>query len=212
MTDREALRQAYDRQAPEYGRQRNPIYDAFRDRMLDRFAQLAAGQEGPANPPGGEVLDLGSGPGHESVLLRERGLRPLAVDFSPVMVEECRRKGIPAVVMDLYDLDLPPHRFAGAWMSFSLLHVPKADVPGILRHVAAALRPGGALMVLLFEGAGEGLRLEDVKRYGVPRYFSYYREDELAGLLGEHVVAVESHRLDISPRPTLVAAGRVPAR
>ncbi len=201
MSDRDALRAAYDRQADSYGAARNARYDEFRDAALDWFA-------GEVRGVGSRILDLGSGPGHEAVLLRDRGLQPLAVDFSPRMVQRCRERGIEAHLADLYELDLPAGAFAGAWVSFSLLHVPKHDVEPIMARISRALCPGGTVAVLLFEGTGEGPRQEDVKRFGVARYFSYYQPDELKAVVERHFRVVRQARLDISPRPTLLVGGR----
>lgn len=198
-----AMRAAYDRHADDYGVARNPAFDAFRDEMLDWFSAQV-------RPLGTRVLDLGAGPGAESLLLRERGLDPLAVDFSPRMVDKCRALGLDAQLMDMTEPDLPEHTFAGAWISFSLLHVPKNEAARALATVARALRPGGIAAVLLFEGAGEGLRQADAARFGAPRYFAYYAPDELRDLLSGSFEVCYERRLDLSPRPTLVAAGRSP--
>jgi SAM-dependent methyltransferase len=201
--DRLALRDAYDRQATEYGRVRNPKFDRLRDEVMDFFATEALSV-------GSDVLDLGAGPGHESVLLRERGLVPLAIDFAPRMIELCRERGIDGRVMDLTDLDLPANRYAGAWMAFSLLHLPKADAGAVVEVIHRALVPGGILMILLFEGDGEGPRAQDLARFGVARYFSYYRSDELKALMARKFDVIADRRFDLSPRPTLVVAGRKP--
>lgn len=203
MSQQAALRRAYDAQAATYGSVRNKRFDGFRDRMMDRFAELV-------RPIGPRVLDLGSGPGHESLLLRQRGLEPLAVDFSIGMATHCAGRGVPAIVMDYHTLGIVPGSFHGGWMSFSLLHVPKAEATGVLDGVTACLRPGGVLMVLLFEGDGEGPRTADIAKFGTARYFAYYRQDELGALAATHLTDVETYRLDISPRPTVVAVGRVP--
>ncbi|MFJ5882314.1 class I SAM-dependent DNA methyltransferase [Kitasatospora cineracea] len=200
--DRTALREAYDRAADRYGEKRNPRFDRFRAELLDDFADLirATGST--------DVLDLGAGPGHESLELIGRGLRPLAVDFSPAMVARCQARGVDAVEQDLYELRLPPASRAGALASFSLLHIPKADLPPILDRVADTLFPGGVLLVMLFEGDGEGPREADRAAFGTARYFSYYRAEELAGVLAERFEIVDTRRLDISPRPTVAVTGR----
>jgi SAM-dependent methyltransferase len=201
LSDRAALKAAYDRQAATYGKTRNARFDEFRDAILDWFSAEVA-------VVGTAVLDVGSGPGHESLLLRERGLDPLAIDFSPRMIEQCHQRGVAAVEMDFYALSLPAAHFAGAWISFSLLHVPKQDVAPILQSLHDALAPDAIAAVLLFEGTGEGPRTEDVKRFGFARYFAYYRPEELRSLVGTHFDVVRQDRLDISPRPTLLVAGR----
>ncbi|MFF2619040.1 class I SAM-dependent DNA methyltransferase [Kitasatospora sp. NPDC058046] len=203
--DRAALRDAYDRAAAHYGDRRNPRFDRFRAEALDHFAEQVRATGGT------RVLDLGAGPGHECEELRNRGLDPLAVDFSPAMVARCRARGIEACEQDLYDLRPPGAPRSGALASFSLLHVPKADLGAVVERIADSLVPGAVLLVLLFEGEGEGPREADRAAFGVARHFSYYRPDELAGALGDRFEIVDTRRLDISPRPTLTVTGRLHA-
>lgn len=59
---------------------------------LDRFTALL--------PVGGRVLDAGSGPGHLTAALAERGLRAVALDTSVAMLRLAARHG-PAVRADL---------------------------------------------------------------------------------------------------------------
>ena len=200
-SDRTGLRMAYDQVASTYGTKRNPRYDAFRDSVLSWFAD-------EVRPVAVEVADLGSGPGYESLFLASAGLQPLAVDFSPLMAAECRRRGIRSAVMDLYSLGLTEGHFGGVLMSFSFLHIPKSDAAHILQEVARSLRPGGTLLILLFEGEGEGPRTGDIRTFGTARWFSYYRQDELCALFGPEWEITREFKLDISPRPTIGCAAR----
>jgi SAM-dependent methyltransferase len=201
ISERTALRKAYDQVADTYGTKRNPRYDAFRDSVLAWFAD-------EVRPVATDVADLGSGPGHECVFLADAGLRPLAVDFSAAMTAQCRGRGVRSAVMDLYTLGLTEGHFGGVLMSFSLLHIPKSDATSIVGGAARALRPGGTLLVLLFEGAGEGPRVQDVRKFGTARWFSYYQQNELRGLFGPELEITREWRLDISPRPTIGCAAR----
>ncbi|MFV2088590.1 methyltransferase domain-containing protein [Micromonospora sp. LOL_021] len=194
MNDHDALREAYDRCADTYGKVRNRRYDKFRNASLGWFAE-------EVRQVGDRVLDLGSGPGHEALLIKGKGLDPLAIDFSPRMVRNCRECGVEALQMDLYDLHLPEAEFAGAWASFSLLHLPKKDMSVVLSEIRRALRPGGVVAVLLFEGSGEGPRHEDYEKFGVARYFSYYRPAELKTVIGRQFTIIREDRLAGSPRP-----------
>lgn len=201
--DRRKLRAAYDRVAAEYGKVRNAVFDGFRDEILDWFAAQV-------RLIGPRVLDLGSGPGYESAELRERGLTPLAIDFSPGMIDECRSRNIDGAVMDLTALELPSEKYAGALASFSLLHLPKSAASPVLKSIGTSLLPGGVLMILLFEGDGEGPRVVDIRRFGTARYFAYYRATELRDLVEAEFEVIREERLDISPRPTLMIAARKP--
>ena len=192
------MRTAYTACADRYGHARNPRFDAFAEEVRAGFvAEVLASGGGRC------VVDVGSGPGGDGLHFANAGLRPWCVDISPGMVERCRAQGLDAVELDFRHLGRLGRRFAGAWMSFSLLHVPKAQAGMVLEQVHRVLERGGVLAVLLFEGAGEGVRDADFDRFGVARYFAYYHKLELEQLLARWFTGASWRRLDISPRPTM---------
>jgi len=195
-TIKRQMADAYSKKAQEYGVTRNERFDAFLQKELEHFVDSV-------QKVGVKVIDLGSGPGNESLYFKQAGLKPVAIDIAPGMVEQCKKQGLEAYVMDFYHLDFPDESFAGAWMSFALLHVPKVEAEIVIKEAHRILTKGGVFYLSLFEGEGEGLRKEDISRYGCERYFAYYHQDELERLLLPYFELVKSSRLDISPRPTI---------
>lgn len=192
---------AYDLAAETYGTRRQTRFDHF---LEDEVCVFAAA----VKPVGRSVVDLGSGPGHESDLLASHGLRPVCVDASQQMAVRCRQRGFPAVRSDFMRLGLAPARFAGVWAAFSLLHLPKALLPAAVAEAASHLRYGGYLHVSLFEGDGEELRGPRDDRLGMPRYFAYYRLPELEAVIGQTLEVTGSWRLENTPRPTIAVLAR----
>ncbi len=128
--------------------------------------------------PGGHVLDLGCGPGNSAAMMQNAGFQVTATDASEEMVRFARDTyGINAKLA-LFDDISGTDIYDGIWANFSLLHAPKADMP---RHLAAlrdALKPGGMFHI--------GTKLgDDVARDKIGRFYSYYQEDELIGLLSD---------------------------
>ena len=101
------------------------------------FADLAAAENKKS------LLEIGAGTGQDSVYFLERGFAVIAIDLTPEMVRLCREKGVDAFVMDFYDLSPLGKTFDCVWAMNTLLHVPKADLPGVLASIDAALNPGG---------------------------------------------------------------------
>lgn len=186
---------AYDMIASKYGEYHNVRFNNFLQREMGMFVQAV-------QAVGSRVVDLGSGPGDESLYIKAYGLDPVCVDIAPRMVRECRRKGLETYLMDFSTLGFPEGTFAGAWMALSLLHVPKLEAFSVLQEVDRVLVDQGIFYVSLFEGEGEGLR-EDFGRYGIRRYFALYRQDEIQHVLHSRFDVVRSSRLEISPRPTI---------
>ena len=118
--------------------------------------------EAGALPPGA-ALDAGCGEGADALWLAAQGWRVTAVDFSPVALDRgsagARARGlddrITWVHADLETWLPPPGRFD--LVTAHYLHSHGPDRPALFERLAAAVAPGGTLLVvghLLVEGAG----------------------------------------------------------
>lgn len=152
----------------------------------DDYAKLVAKDGTPralppftdALPPGGTVLDWGCGAGSAAAAMRDLGFTVTATDASPefaALVE--RTYGIKVRVETFDDLDAE-NAFDGIWASFSLLHAPKAKMARHLASAYRALKPGGQFYLGMKLGDGEA-------RDTIGRFYAYYTEAELEGLLAD---------------------------
>ena len=127
-------------------------------------------------PKGGHVLDLGCGPGTSARHMVQAGLRVTAMDASEAMIAVAAQiDGVTArraTFDDLTDVAV----YDGVWANFSLLHAPRSDMPKYLSAVHRALKRGGAFHIALKAGEGE-------ERDRIGRFYTYYTEAELTGLL-----------------------------
>ncbi|GAB4265139.1 MAG: class I SAM-dependent methyltransferase [Pararhodobacter sp.] len=139
-----------------------------------------------ALPKGGRVLDLGCGAGGASAQMAAAGLVPDPVDAAQAMVDLARAKGLPARRGTFDDLNAEAE-YDGVWASFSLLHAPRAAMPGHLSAIHRALKPGGLLHIGVKLGTGEG-------RDALGRFYTYYEADELRGLVQDAGLVVTSER------------------
>ena len=163
------LRQAYDNHAGE----RNTA-DLADWKIVEREHFLALLQaEGKRS-----LLEIGAGPGHFGAFFRDRGLDVTCTDLSPEMVRLCREKGLTAHIMDFLQLDFPPASFDAVFALNCLLHVPSADLDGVLAVVQNLLKPDGLFFYGVYGGHSfEGVWSED--HHVPPRYFVFYPDDEL---------------------------------
>ncbi len=105
--------------------------------------------------PGARVLDAGCGSGRDAKAFQEMGYQVEAFDASPAMVELAQEHtGLPVKVMSFADVDWK-EEFDGIWCCASLLHVPAVELPGVMRRLADALKPGGVWYVSFKYGDGE---------------------------------------------------------
>jgi 2-polyprenyl-3-methyl-5-hydroxy-6-metoxy-1,4-benzoquinol methylase len=105
-----------------------------------------------ANLPAGRALDLGTGEGRNAMWLAKQGWEVTAVDFSAVAIDkargiaESRGLSVTWIVVDMSEY-IPDER------SFDLvalvyIHLEPAVHHRLLHGAAAALAPGGTLLVI----------------------------------------------------------------
>ncbi|MDK3258028.1 class I SAM-dependent methyltransferase [Blastococcus capsensis] len=102
----------------------------------------------------GRALDAGSGEGGDALWLAERGWRVTAVDFSPVALQRAAARSRERAVDDRVewvhaDLDVwPPPEGRFDLVTAHYLHASWSDRAGMFRRLAAAVAPGGTLLVV----------------------------------------------------------------
>ncbi len=139
---------AFDSVAPTYGRSN------LENRTLCEMRRRTIGALESSAPRGSRVLDLGCGPGSDAEDLARHGYRITAIDWSPAMVDEARRRVHAGALDDrvvvrhlgIHELDrLAPETFDAAVSNLGPLNcVP--DLPDAARLIADRLRPGGVLV------------------------------------------------------------------
>jgi SAM-dependent methyltransferase len=116
--------------------------------LLDDFAAACSGQ----------VLDVGCGAaGHVTRYLADRGVGVAGVDVSAVSVEVARERQ-PALqfeVADMRHLPAADSALTGLVALYSVIHLPREQVPVALAEFRRVLRPGGILLIAMHGGTGE---------------------------------------------------------
>ncbi len=164
----------YDKMAKEYDEETVDFWDRFPRTFLDKFTELAKHK----------VLDVGSGPGRDGLLLKEKGLEVTCLDASEEMIKLCRERGLDAVVGDFTTLPFENGSFDSVWAYTSLLHIPKAEIHQAFIEIKRVLKNRGVLGLGLIEGAKEEYR--ESSGINMPRWFSYYTKEEVESLLEQH--------------------------
>jgi SAM-dependent methyltransferase len=140
-----ATRAAYDAVAVDYAAL---LRDELAGKALDR-AMLAAFAEHVRAAGGGEVADLGCGPGRVTVHLAGLGLDAFGIDLSPAMVEVARET-YPELLFEvgtMAALELPDAALAGAVAWYSIIHTPRERQHILFSEFARVVRPGGWLLL-----------------------------------------------------------------
>lgn len=175
MTDPQTLK-TYAEKAGEYAHLTTS--STLRDPMFDRFLD--------AMPKGGQVLDLGCGPGHYARDMARAGLQVTATDAVPAMVKlAAKHPGVTAQCATFHDIT-GRDQYDGIWANFSLLHAPRADMPHHLAALHTALKSDGLFHIGLKTGTGS-------KRDKIDRLYTYYTLTELTDMLNKAGFTVEHH-------------------
>jgi len=124
------------------------------------------------------LLEIGSGPGHDSKFFHDQGLETVSIDLSPAMVALCQQKGLTAYVMDMAEITFPDASFDAVYAINSLLHLPKAEFSSCLQRVSRLLKAGGVFFLGIYGGyEHEGIWEQD--DYEPKRFFSFFSDERL---------------------------------
>ncbi len=108
-----------------------------------------------ATPPF-TLLDFGCGPGRDLAALSRLGHTAIGLEGCQRFVQMAGEdSGCEVWLQDFLRLDLPAARFDGIFANASLFHIPRRDLPRVLRQLRAALKPDGVLFSSNPRGANE---------------------------------------------------------
>ncbi|MBA1230178.1 class I SAM-dependent methyltransferase [Pseudomonas viridiflava] len=159
----------------------NRVADDFRDGTRDHDVSqnidaLTRHIEGPTP---WQILDFGCGPGRDLKTFTAMGLVAVGLDGSGRFAEMARAEtGCEVLQQNFLELDLPPARFDGVFANAVLFHVPRQELPRVLRQLHATLKPGG----VLFSSNPRG---ENQEGWQGERYGSYHDLESWRALLTE---------------------------
>ncbi|WP_406439220.1 class I SAM-dependent methyltransferase [Streptomyces sp. NBC_00631] len=175
-----ATRTFYDAIADDYAeRFREDVSNRPLDRaLLATYAELVG--------PGGEVADLGCGPGRVTGRLAGLGLSVFGLDLSASMLAIARREnpGLRFVQGSMLELAVADRSLDGVVCWYSSIHTPDDHLPSLFGEFRRVLRPGGHLL-LAFQVGDVARRFEEPWGHPVTLDFQRRRPEEMARLLAE---------------------------
>src|SRR5207247_3503968 len=87
--------------------------------------------------------------------------------------ERCPRARF--VHADITEVNFDPESFDAVVCVYAFNHIPRADLPHLLKSIGRWLRPGGYLLASFGRSGGEGVQDDFL---GVPMFFASYTEEE----------------------------------
>jgi SAM-dependent methyltransferase len=127
-----------------YDRVAQAFWDGTRDHDVSQNYEAFLGAiEGV---PPYDILDLGCGPGRDLRHFSALGHHAVGLDGSREFAAMARsHSGCEVLHQDFLAMALPEGGFDGVFANASLFHVPSAELPRVLREIAATLKPRGVL-------------------------------------------------------------------
>jgi len=165
------------------------FYDDFSDQEeLDEFLQRIR--------PGGQVLDIGCGPGQFSKYCATRGFRVVGVDLSFEMISAAKKLDTLSQY-SIMNMRFPSFRkssFHGLLVAYSFLHIEPKYAETTLLGFRSLLKPKGYLSLMLKEGKGEK-KIRGSLNQSLKFYTKLWGVEEIKSLLGTCGYIIESCKI-----------------
>jgi cyclopropane fatty-acyl-phospholipid synthase-like methyltransferase len=131
------------------------------------------------------LLDVGAGTGNDSLYFKKHGLRVTATDISPEHIRYCKKRGLRAILLDMYDLHTLRKKYDAVYSMSSLVHIPKKDMGRILSKIKRILKPRGFFYLGMYGGVDvEGIYQKDHCR--PKRFFALYKTPDLLAIVQKY--------------------------
>jgi cyclopropane fatty-acyl-phospholipid synthase-like methyltransferase len=143
-----------------------------------------------------KLLEIGAGTGLHGKYFQNNGLDVICTDLSPNMVACCQEKGLQAYTMDFLNLDFPSQSFDAVFAMNCLLHVPRRDLPQVLKGIRELLNPKG----LFYWGQYGGIEQEgvyDEDHYSPKRFFSFLTDEQFTDYAARYFELFSFNRINL---------------
>jgi 2-polyprenyl-3-methyl-5-hydroxy-6-metoxy-1,4-benzoquinol methylase len=105
-------------------------------------------------PPGGSVLEIGSGPGRDADFVESLGAMVRRTDATPAFLDLMAERGMKADLLNVMTDELGGP-YDGVLAMGVLIHVDREQIDVVLQKIHAALKRRGAFLVAMRKGEGE---------------------------------------------------------
>lgn len=137
--------------------------------LYDRFLPLV--------PAGGLILDAGCGSGRDALSFQNKGYKVTAFDASETLCKLASGLLDQAVECMRFNELKRQGEFDAVWACASLLHVPRAELPGSIAALIESLKPDGVMYC--------SFKLGEEERESGGRFFTDMTEGSFRSLMSE---------------------------
>lgn len=134
---------------------------------------------------GGKILDVGCGVGVDANHMVSKGFNVIGIDLSDEMLKLAKRKfpNIKFEKLDMRELSFELESFHGIFVAFSLIHIPKKDVPEVLSKLYGFLKKEGLIYIAIQEGESQEISVTVPLKPNEKLFLNIYSSDEIKNLV-----------------------------
>ncbi|HLC58586.1 MAG TPA: class I SAM-dependent methyltransferase [Candidatus Nanoarchaeia archaeon] len=162
----------------------NKIASIYKEKIENKLLQFQLTKFVSMLAEKAKVLDAGSSCGRDSAYLKEDNLDVTSIDLSEAMIKEAKDLGVETLKEDLLKIKYDKE-FDGIWCMATLADIEKKEAPTFIKNLNKALKDEGILYLAVKEGEGEHL-IEKKEYENHPRFYAFYKKEELKKLLEEN--------------------------
>lgn len=170
MNDNQKTLQTYQDKTQEYVNGTPAIDDTIKSWLDNSLSCI---------PQNGRILEVGSGFGRDAEYVRNKGYEIVCSDAVPNFVDILHKNGFEAQLLDLLN-DKIVGTYNMVLADAVLLHFSPEEAQNVSRKIHTALQQAGIFALRMKQGDGP---VWSDEKLGEPRYFYYWRPDELKTLL-----------------------------
>ena len=133
------------------------------------------------------IMDLGCGPGHESMRLHSFGVEVVGVDFSSESIKIARERNPDCTFLlkDYFELDESIGLFDGVFSSGSIIHISYEKLPKLFGILSQLIKDKGFLELIIQKGEGQKIKTDIVKQETLERVVYLFTLKQLKLILNQ---------------------------
>jgi 2-polyprenyl-3-methyl-5-hydroxy-6-metoxy-1,4-benzoquinol methylase len=127
------------------------------------------------------ILDLGCGPGYESMRIHSLGVEVVGVDFSSESIKIARKRNpnCTFLIMDYFELDKKIGLFDGIFSSGSIIHISPEKLPKLFEILSLLVKENGFLELIIQKGKGHRVIERTIKNEKIERIVYFFTREQL---------------------------------
>lgn len=133
------------------------------------------------------ILDLGCGPGHESMRIHSLGAEVVGVDFSLESIKIARKRNPHCIFLckDYFELDERIGLFDGIFSSGSIIHISYDKLHKLFEILSHLVRNNGLLELIIQKGKGRKITEHIIENERLERVIYFFTLKQLKSILSQ---------------------------